>query len=180
MNFFKFLFASIFLFLPLVSFAAPDSCFFYFYGEGCSHCQDTTPVLDSLQRKYPNVQIHKYEVWNDQENKEMFSQFLKKHEISNGGVPALFMADKYYLGSRQIINNLENDILKGPTHACPTSASTNQNSSSFGALDDNWQKLDAEDSGLISNKFDNIIVYIGVGILMLIVLWLGFRREKAS
>ncbi|PLX25914.1 hypothetical protein C0580_00950 [Candidatus Parcubacteria bacterium] len=181
MKFFKFLFPVIFLFLPLISLAAPDSCFFYFYSEECSLCQETATVLESLEAKYPNVQIHKYEVWHDQENKKMFNQFLNKHQISGGGVPVLFMTDKYYLGSQQIINNLENDITKGPSHACPTSvASNNQPSSQFGSIDNGWQKYNAQDSDTVLNKLDNIIVYIAIGILLLIVLWLGFKREKRN
>jgi thiol-disulfide isomerase/thioredoxin len=199
---FKILFLAIFFFLPLAGKAAPDSCFYYFYGDGCPHCHDTTPVIEGLEQKYPNIQVHKFETWSNEENKILFEKVAEDYNISRLGVPALFFGDKYYLGSDQIISNMENDITKGPSHTCPLVADlkaeplpepettakpgliTNPevdpiDEVMFDSKDDTdtWQELGTTASPDKTSGSKRTIVYITISIVLIALIWLGFRKK---
>ncbi|RJQ33667.1 hypothetical protein C4566_03180 [Candidatus Parcubacteria bacterium] len=207
MKIFKFLFLSFFFLAPFSGQAATDSCFYYFYGQGCPHCTETAPVIEMLEQKYPHIEVHKFEVWYDEDNKVLFGEFLAKYNIDRGGVPALFMTDKYYMGSDQIIDNLEDDIVSGPTHVCPVvtvpsetnpptadMASKNNNSevkavepesvkiepvaeTSTEEVKDNWQRLETEPINASNDDSTKIVSYLSIGAIIIVLLWLGLRKK---
>jgi len=161
---FKFLFLSVLFFLPLSSQAASDSCFYYFYGDGCSHCAQTSPVIDMMINKYPNIEVHKFEVWSNQDNGDLFDQFIDKYNISPAGVPTLIMADKYYIGSKPIIDNMETYIKTGPSLGCPSvqmvvanppSMNSGNNSGEAKAAEQVQPKQEGDKTELNSNEQSN-------------------------
>ncbi len=86
---------------------------YFFYGESCPHCAKVKPLLDEMEAKYiDQIEVHRYEVYNDKENSALFKEFLNKYDISSSGVPALFVVDEFLVGSKQIPDNLENIIIK--------------------------------------------------------------------
>jgi len=46
----------------------------FFYGTKCPHCHDEMKWFPQLEKMYPNLQINKYEVWHDAENKLIFGR----------------------------------------------------------------------------------------------------------
>jgi thiol-disulfide isomerase/thioredoxin len=36
---------------------------YFFWGDGCPHCAEEEPFLESLEKKYPQVNVVDYEVW---------------------------------------------------------------------------------------------------------------------
>lgn len=98
----------------------PSACIYYFYGIGCTHCAKVKPVLDELQQKYPDIQIQKFEIYHKKENSDLLHEFLDSYNYQGSrGVPALFISDKYFLGDKPIIKNLEQEILNNPSAQCP-------------------------------------------------------------
>lgn len=85
----------------------------YFYGETCPHCSKVKPILDELETKYDGqIEINRYEVYQNSDNRELFNKFLAEKEIERSGVPALFVADEFLVGSKQIPDNLEAIIIE--------------------------------------------------------------------
>lgn len=72
----------------------------YFWGDGCPHCAKEKVFLDKLEKKYPELEIKRYEVWYNQENQKLFQEFVQKYGISQAGVPLTIIKDKYFVGYR--------------------------------------------------------------------------------
>jgi len=92
---------------------------YFFWGVGCPHCTDveTSGILDEVSEIY-DVSVYKLEVYNNQKNREKYSEFANKLNISDyqRGVPFLVIecGDKlsYLTGSASIINNLKDEMIK--------------------------------------------------------------------
>lgn len=66
---------------------------YFFYGEGCPHCTKQKPFLEKMKEKYPTLVVKSYEVWNNQENRELFLKFAKVFGVSASGVPMTFIGE---------------------------------------------------------------------------------------
>lgn len=71
---------------------------YFFYGEGCPHCAEAKPFLEELQKKYPEITINAYEVWNNKENLELFNSMSAACGIKVVGVPTIFIGHKPIIG----------------------------------------------------------------------------------
>src|SRR4030042_2071780 len=56
---------------PPTPIALPVTVYF-FWGDGCPHCAAEKPFLENLTRRYPNVEVREFEVWNSPENRDLF------------------------------------------------------------------------------------------------------------
>ncbi len=118
--------------------ALPDSakapaeekiCLYYFWGSGCRQCAETTPFLQELAKKYEGkIELKSFEVYYSEENRRFFDDFIYRYQIKLPGVPALFVGDSYFGGSRAIKGHLEAKIqqyLKNPPQ-CPLEVNFNK------------------------------------------------------
>lgn len=55
-----------------------------FYGDGCTHCKEMEPKVEKLEEE-EDVTIQKLEVWNDEENQEVY--YDVDGDDKCGGVP---------------------------------------------------------------------------------------------
>jgi thiol-disulfide isomerase/thioredoxin len=69
----------------------------YFYGDGCPHCARQALELDEWERRF-DVEIHRYEVWNDDGNRALFQQLAAAYGVEASGVPATFIGDRVWIG----------------------------------------------------------------------------------
>jgi cytochrome c biogenesis protein CcdA/glutaredoxin len=69
----------------------------YFYGRECPYCAQQADELDAWERTY-DVEIHRYEVWHDAENRELFQQLSAAYGEEVRGVPATFIGDHLWIG----------------------------------------------------------------------------------
>ena len=60
---------------------------YFFHGDGCPHCAEEEVFLESIEEKYPDLNIVKYEVWYNDENAELLSQVEEAFSITRSGVP---------------------------------------------------------------------------------------------
>jgi len=44
---------------------------YFFWGEGCPHCEDEKQFLEKLEKKYPEIKVNDFEVWNNSENRKL-------------------------------------------------------------------------------------------------------------
>jgi len=85
---------------PIVS---AENTIYFFYGEGCPHCEEQTPFMQQLEREY-NISVVYLETWHNKTNAELFVEFAKAYNISLLGVPATFIGDQAFIG---YINKIE-------------------------------------------------------------------------
>ena len=87
---------------------------YVFYGEGCPHCEELFNYLDN-NALYNKVNIVKYEVWNNEENKKFADKVAAKLNTTVGGVPFYVIGDEYFSGyssdSNGIIEQAVNNYL---------------------------------------------------------------------
>jgi len=84
---------------------------YFFYSETCPHCKTEGQFLNTLQEKYPEADIKRYEVVSNQENQKILKDFYEKYNVpkgEQGRVPVTFTPTKYFVGfSDQIGQQIE-------------------------------------------------------------------------
>lgn len=71
---------------------------YFFWGEGCPHCEKEKPFLEKLENKYLQVEVRDYEVWNNADNRQLMIDFGKKLNANISGVPFTVVGEKYVIG----------------------------------------------------------------------------------
>ena len=92
------------------------TCIAYFYGSTCSKCAETKPFIEELQTKYcERVNVHFIEIYHNETNYYLYMNYTERHGIplEKRAIPLVAIGNKYYMGVKQIRENLENDILSG-------------------------------------------------------------------
>jgi len=94
-------------------------CVYYFYGKDCLACAETSPFIDEMGVKYPELHIHKYEIWNNETNRQLFFKFCDVYCLDERLVPIVFIGDKSFIGVDPIKENLEEEIVNCIENNCP-------------------------------------------------------------
>ncbi len=90
-----------------------------FYGQGCPHCTQLDSFLKDLQKKDSNIIIKDYEVYFNQENRELFENLVEKYDSEIQGVPTTFINKKIIVGfSSSIGKQIKQEIEKCETEGC--------------------------------------------------------------
>jgi len=84
---------------------------FYFYGDGCSHCEKVKPLIAALQTRYPELSLTQLEVYNNADNRQRLSEMSGKYGVANPGVPLIFIGNVSLLGDAEITGRFESEIL---------------------------------------------------------------------
>ena len=72
---------------------------YFFRGEGCPHCAAEEKFFETeLKKKYDNVKIYDYEVWNNKENSEILKKVKSSFRVRNNNVPFTVIGTKYFTG----------------------------------------------------------------------------------
>jgi cytochrome c biogenesis protein CcdA/glutaredoxin len=69
-----------------------------FYGEGCPYCARELAFLAELEAREPLLDVVAYEVWNDEQNRELFRTTAASHDIEPQAVPTTFLGDSVWVG----------------------------------------------------------------------------------
>ena len=92
----------------------------FFYSETCPHCQVEQKFLDSIEKKYPEVEIKRHSISDNICRKELID-FCKKHNVEQyiGLVPLTFVNDEFFPGfdnengvGKKIIESIERQLLE--------------------------------------------------------------------
>ncbi|MFZ3074350.1 MAG: hypothetical protein WA093_04475 [Minisyncoccales bacterium] len=95
------------LILPLVAAAAfaPGAVLaqnsvnvYFFWGQGCPHCEHEKEFLSGLQSEYPQIAVHDFEVWNNSKNRQILIDVGSKLNVEIAGVPFTVVGDKHFVG----------------------------------------------------------------------------------
>jgi glutaredoxin len=69
-----------------------------FWGDGCPHCAVAKPYLESLQEKYPSLELDFYEVYYNKENLQLMDEMAQEHGFEANAVPLIFINDQHWVG----------------------------------------------------------------------------------
>jgi thiol-disulfide isomerase/thioredoxin len=96
-----FLFFIFTLIIPLQNILAQEAStvsVYFFWGEGCPHCEKEKPFLEKMREKYPELKIHEFEIWNNADNRQLMIDFGKKLNTNVSGVPFTVVGEQYVIG----------------------------------------------------------------------------------
>ncbi|PIN77358.1 hypothetical protein COV15_02215 [Candidatus Woesearchaeota archaeon CG10_big_fil_rev_8_21_14_0_10_34_12] len=80
---------------------------FFFYGDGCPHCAQVSPLMEELSKKYTNYTFTSLEIYRNDTNAALFSDFVERYGVERAGIPAVFISQDALIGFSQIKNNIE-------------------------------------------------------------------------
>jgi len=89
----KILFLILLLLFNIGAYAQNDVDMYFFWGEGCPHCAQAKPFLQSLEEQYNSLNIKYLEVYNNQTNRNKLHEFLNIYNLQDIVVPAFFIGD---------------------------------------------------------------------------------------
>ncbi|MCL5022826.1 MAG: hypothetical protein M1497_05610 [Nitrospirae bacterium] len=99
---------------------------FFFWGNGCPHCEREKAFLTRIEKKYPEVEIQSYEVWYHVENAALFAQLAASHGRKPEGVPAVFIGNFEpiigYLSEEVTGKTIEEKVAYCVAHGCRSPA----------------------------------------------------------
>jgi len=82
-----------------------------FYGQGCPHCGAEEAWLEEIELKYPNLVVHRYEVYSNKENRQLFQRLSEAHGVEVGEVPTTFINGHVITGfSDRLAESIEQAI----------------------------------------------------------------------
>ncbi len=93
---------------------------YFFWGDGCPHCEEARPVLETLERRNPQVELRAYEVWYVPENQELFKKIAKAYGFEPQSVPTIFVGQRHWMGwSEQLKREIETQVANCINSGCP-------------------------------------------------------------
>jgi cytochrome c biogenesis protein CcdA/thiol-disulfide isomerase/thioredoxin len=84
----------------------------FFYGNGCSHCENVKPLVADLRAKYPELNLEMLEVNDNKTNLEKFTAMRLQYGLGNMGVlPTIFIGEDALVGETEVKDHFEEKIL---------------------------------------------------------------------
>ena len=71
---------------------------YLFYGDGCPHCAEEEEFLDEYLKENDDVELHKYEVWYNDDNKELLEKIKEVLKDDSTGVPYMIIGNDPIIG----------------------------------------------------------------------------------
>jgi len=82
-----------------------------FYSQGCPHCGSLKLFLNDIKDKYSPLIIHEHEVYQNQQERELFEKMSENFNTPIQGMPTVFIDDKVIVGFSNAIGiSIENQI----------------------------------------------------------------------
>mgnify|MGYP000859084510 CR=1 FL=1 len=89
-----------FLVAPISQAAGPAQpvVIYFFWGDGCPHCEEAWPFLRDLAKRYPQIQLESYEIYTSTENQQLFEAMAAAHGFEPRVVPTIFIGEEHWEG----------------------------------------------------------------------------------
>ncbi len=81
-----------------VSSELPPVNVYFFYGDGCPHCEKEEPFLKAAEEQYPFVNVYAFEVWYDEANQSLLQQAGETLGVNAGSVPFTVVGNHFVSG----------------------------------------------------------------------------------
>lgn len=84
---------------------------YFFYGDGCSHCDRVKPFIAQMEHEH-SLAIYQYEIYHHMDNIVLLNQYFDTNAVptERRGIPALFVSDSYLVGDEPILSRFEEVI----------------------------------------------------------------------
>ncbi|MCD4760213.1 cytochrome c biogenesis protein [archaeon] len=90
-----------------------------FYGQGCPHCAAAMSALDYFQEKYSNLNVHKHEIYFNNDERALFEKVASAYGEEIQGVPTLYIGEEVFIGfSNQIKEEIAQTIEACQSNSC--------------------------------------------------------------
>jgi len=99
--------------------AAAEVPIYFFYGEDCPHCKEVTIVIEEIEEKYPELEVHKLEISYNATNSELFNAFIQAYNPPAVDIPAVFIGNHSLIGYELTKEKLETEIAFCVQNKCP-------------------------------------------------------------
>lgn len=120
--------------------AEPTAIIYFFWGDGCPHCEEARPFLNDLVDRYPQAQIESFEIFYSHENQQFFEAMAAAHGFEPHVVPTIFIGQEHWEGfagamGTSIERGLQDCLSQGcpdagagivPGHAAPIPTATDE------------------------------------------------------
>ncbi len=73
---------------------------YVFWGVGCPHCRAEKRFLDGVGEKYPSLDVHYLEIYNNESNRDLFNRVMDAKNVGIRGVPTFLVGDVVLSGYR--------------------------------------------------------------------------------
>ncbi|MBU1167352.1 hypothetical protein KKC60_03005 [Patescibacteria group bacterium] len=79
--------------------SAEELNIYFFHGDGCPHCADADEFFkNELEPTYPNLKIHRFELWYDKDNQKLLQKVVDELDIQGNSVPITIVGGKPIYG----------------------------------------------------------------------------------
>jgi thiol-disulfide isomerase/thioredoxin len=93
---------------------------YLFWGEGCPHCAQAKPFLESLAEQDQRIVLRSYEIYYTPANQEIFAAVCAALEFEPHYVPTIIVGTRYWEGySEQIAYEIQNAVDACLQSGCP-------------------------------------------------------------
>jgi glutaredoxin/cytochrome c biogenesis protein CcdA len=82
-----------FIFLTSPISAKEKTVIYFFWGDGCPHCESQKPFLEQMKEKYKDLEVVSLEAWKNPENAEKYKIMAAAYGVEARGVPATFIGE---------------------------------------------------------------------------------------
>lgn len=83
----------------------------YFYGNGCSHCENIKPLIADIRARYPELRLEMLEINDNQTNRESLLAMNRLYGLNGGGIPSVFIGEYALVGETAVKEHFEEKIL---------------------------------------------------------------------
>lgn len=118
----------LFFFFSYYAFSLAQESFsvtlYFFYGDSCPHCAKEEIFLKKLQEKYPSLEIKRFEVWYNSDNRKLLTRAAEILNAQVSGVPFTVIGNWFkvgYLDDETTGKEIEEQIKNCLKVSCPDS-----------------------------------------------------------
>ena len=108
-----FLAICLFWLIPMIGQAKEEVDLYLFWGDGCPHCAHEKEFLKELQQEDKDLNLHLYEVWNDEDNAELMEKVKESFDLeTTSSVPFTVIGNRVFSGYSDSIASQIEDAIK--------------------------------------------------------------------
>ena len=93
---------------------------YFFWGDGCPHCEDEKDFLDELITSNLNINVVDYEVWYNKDNQKVLMEFGQALSFEPVAVPVTVIGERYWIGFTEALGQemeaAAKALLEDPNH----------------------------------------------------------------
>lgn len=139
---------------------------YFFYGQDCPVCAQAQTFLGELSREYPNLKVKSFEVFFNQENRNLYFALGQAYDLnlSEIPVPVILIGEKSFTSYNPVVaSDIRQTVIKCLSQGCASPI----------------KKLEKIDEQATQTKTSKNLFFWLVFILIILSLIFLFKKRKA-